>query len=303
MKNKKIELAEKSLLGLSIGDAFGDSFFGDEDTAKNCIYDHIIPTYTKWEFTDDTVMAVAITNNLKQFNQINQDQLAKQFAKNYAMDMNRGYGASIHRLLRGLNEGDKWQDLSSNQFEGEGSMGNGSSMRASSIGCFFYDDHKLLIQEAYKSSEVTHWNIEAKVGTAAIALAAAQAINLRLENKSITGEEFILNIADKLEDSDTKSKIAKGASLPKSYKIETIVYALGNGVRLLAKDTVPIAIWCAAHYLDNYEEALWKAVSALGDRDTICAMVGGIVSLYADESTIPKEWIEKVEKTENSGFI
>lgn len=303
MKDNRIRLAEKSLLGLSIGDAFGDSFFGDESIAKACIYNHTIPTYTKWEFTDDTVMAIAITNNLKQFNQINQDQLAIQFGKNYERDPNRGYGASIHRLLRGLKEGEKWQELSSKQFNGEGSMGNGAAMRATPIGCFFYDDYKLLIQETYKSSEVTHWNIEAKVGATAIALAAALAINLRLENKCISGEEFILSIANKLEDSDTKSKIIKGATLPKSYKIETIVSALGNGIRLLSKDTVPIAIWCAAHYLNDYEEALWKAVSALGDRDTICAMVGGIVCLYADDTTIPKEWKEKVEKITNSGFI
>lgn len=301
--NSRIKFAEKSLQALSIGDAFGDSFFGDEDVAKNCIYNRTIPTYTKWEFTDDTVMAIAVTNNLKEFGQINQDQLATQFAKNYEKDMNRGYGASIHRLLRGLGKGEKWAELSSSQFAGEGSMGNGAAMRVTPLGCFFYDNYDLLIQEAYKSAEVTHWNIEAKVGAAAIAVAAALAINLKLTNKHISGEEFILDVADKLEDSDTKSKIAKGTSLPKSYKIETIVAALGNGVKLLSKDTVPIAIWCAAHYLDNYEEALWKAVSALGDRDTICAMVGGIVCLYAENNTIPQKWQEWVEKVENSEFI
>ncbi|MFV0363721.1 MAG: ADP-ribosylglycohydrolase family protein [Suipraeoptans sp.] len=299
----RIKLAEKSLRGLSIGDAFGDSFFGDEDVAGNCIYNRTIPAYTKWEFTDDTVMAIAVTNNLKRFHHIDQDGLAAQFAKNYEKDPNRGYGASIHRLLRGLGEGKRWQDLSSEQFYGEGSMGNGAAMRVAPLGCFFYDDYDLLIQEAYKSAEVTHWNIEAKIGADAIAVAAALAINLKLENKHISGEEVILAVASKLEDSDTKSKIAKGVSLPKSYRIETIVSALGNGVRLLSKDTVPIAIWCAAHYLDNYEEALWKAVSALGDRDTICAMVGGIVCLYAENNTIPQKWQEWVEKVEDRDFI
>lgn len=40
MENKmnisdKIEFVGKSLQGLSIGDAFGDSFYGSEDVAKN----------------------------------------------------------------------------------------------------------------------------------------------------------------------------------------------------------------------------------------------------------------------------
>ncbi|MDF2440306.1 MAG: hypothetical protein JWN98_1290, partial [Abditibacteriota bacterium] len=37
------------------------------------------------------------------------------------------------------------------------------------------------------------------------------------------------------------------------------------------------------------ENALWLAVSGLGDRDTTCAMVGGIVALSAPD-TIPPLW-------------
>lgn len=45
---------------------------------------------------------------------------------------------------------------------------------------------------------------------------------------------------------------------------------LGNGEKLISQDTVHFTIWCAANYADSFEEALWRAVSALGDRDTIC---------------------------------
>lgn len=57
-------LAHKSIKGLSIGDAFGDSFFGEQDKILNFIKERKIPL-TKWEFTDDTVMALAILDELE----------------------------------------------------------------------------------------------------------------------------------------------------------------------------------------------------------------------------------------------
>ncbi|MEA5594520.1 ADP-ribosylglycohydrolase family protein [Rivularia sp. UHCC 0363] len=62
---------------------------------------------------------------------------------------------------------------------------------------------------------------------------------------------------------------------------------LGNGTKVSAQDTVPFTLWCAAQHLDNYEEALWLTVSGLGDRDTNCAIVGGIVSLSTGVESIP----------------
>jgi ADP-ribosylglycohydrolase len=53
---------------------------------------------------------------------------------------------------------------------------------------------------------------------------------------------------------------------------------------------VPFVLWCAAQSLDDYEEALWLTVAGLGDRDTTCAMVGGIVSCYTGVDAIPAAW-------------
>ena len=46
---------------------------------------------------------------------------------------------------------------------------------------------------------------------------------------------------------------------------------------------------------DSYEEALWLTVSGLGDRDTTCAMVGGIVALYTGVKGIPAPWMQARE--------
>ena len=68
---------------------------------------------------------------------------------------------------------------------------------------------------------------------------------------------------------------------------------------MTAPDTVPFALWCAARHLSNYEAALWATVSGLGDRDTTCAIVGGIVVMYAGVESIPSEWLEHREQIPN----
>jgi len=53
---------------------------------------------------------------------------------------------------------------------------------------------------------------------------------------------------------------------------------------------VPFSLWCAARHLDDFTEAMWTTVSGLGDRDTTCAIVGGIVACAVGEEGIPKAW-------------
>jgi ADP-ribosylglycohydrolase len=300
-KTIRTQLAKKSLLGVSIGDAFGDSFFGKEDVVLAYIQKHQIPP-TKWEFTDDTVMAIAVYEQIVKNQTINQDELALLFASNHNKDENRGYGATARRILREIGEGNDWKSLSYGVFEGMGSMGNGASMRVSSIGAYFYDDLEKVKELAKLSAEITHANIEAITGAIAVALATALATQVGLGNMNISPDEFIQSVVAELPESDTKSKINKGLVVSYSYHIETVKSMLGNGSQIIAQDTIPFAIWCAAHNLKDFEKAIWKAVSILGDRDTICAIVGGIVSMSAHENTIPKLWLENVEKVEESIF-
>ena len=118
----RIAQAKKSLLGTSIGDAFGDSFFGDTNLIIKHIQKRQIPQ-SLWEFTDDTVMAIAIFEQLEKNSGINQDELAQQFVTNHDKDPNRGYGATARRILREIGEGGNWKVIASEAFEGMGIYG------------------------------------------------------------------------------------------------------------------------------------------------------------------------------------
>ena len=154
---------------------------------------------------------------------------------------------------------------------------------------------------ARASAEVTHAHIEGIAGAMAAAAASALLLNKKLGRYFGEGEVFLRDVADKLPETDTKYKILSAVAIKKESSIDFVVSALGNGMMLTAQDTVPFCLWCAAHFYESVEEALWTAVSALGDRDTICAIVSGMISLYADE--LPQQWLSHMEHPEDSEFF
>ena len=298
---QRIALAYTALKGTSIGDAFGESFFGE----RNMILEHLdkkeIPT-TSWDFTDDTIMAIAVFEQLEKNQTIIQDELVEAFSKNHQLDLYRGYGTTVRTILRDIHEGKDWKILAPAVFEGMGSMGNGAAMRVCPIGAYYYDDLEKVKELAILSAKVTHTNIEGITGAIAIAIATAIATQIKINKLEITPLEFITKVITYLPDSDTTSKINKSLSVPYSYTTETIKSILGNGVKIMAVDTVPFSIWCAAHSITHFENALWKAVSVLGDRDTICAMVAGITIMSSHQETIPEDWYTSVEDIKTSIF-
>jgi ADP-ribosylglycohydrolase len=70
----------------------------------------------------------------------------------------------------------------------------------------------------------------------------------------------------------------------------TVAAELGNGSAVLAADTIPFAVWCAAAHLGDYPGALWACAWAGGDIDTTCAIAGGIVAGAVGADGIPADW-------------
>lgn len=299
--SERIKLAEKSLKGVSIGDAFGESFFRERELVLKHLAEKTVPE-TTWDFTDDTIMAIAVFEQLEKNKSIVQDELANAFAKNHSLDLYRGYGATARTILREIENGKQWQTVSKSVFEGMGSMGNGASMRVSPIGAYFYDDLEKVKHEAIKSAEITHSNIEGITGAIAVAISCALATQSKLTGKILPPNDFISLVIEHLPDSDTTSKIKKSLHVPYSYSIKTVESILGNGVRIMAVDTVPFSVWCSAHNLTNFENALWKGISILGDRDTICAIIGGITIMSTTDEKIPEKWLTEVEDFNESIF-
>lgn len=276
--------ARLSLEGLSVGDAFGDRFFLYPETIESVIERRIVPA-APWPYTDDTVMGLAVVEILEEHGAIDQDALARRFADRYSAEPHRKYGGMAHRILIEIGRGADWRKVAGEVFDGMGSMGNGGAMRAGPIGAWYADDLAQAAEQARCAAEVTHAHLEGQAGAMAVAVAAAWA-----SRGHGSGREMLEAAIDHLPDSETRAWIAKALSLPEGFSVASAASVLGNGIRLTAQDTVPFALWCAVRSLDDFEEALWITVSALGDRDTTCAIVGSIVALAVGIEGIPEAW-------------
>ncbi|MGH2478140.1 MAG: ADP-ribosylglycohydrolase family protein [Ktedonobacteraceae bacterium] len=286
-----------SLDGLSIGDAFGERFFLFTVTGvQRCLDLRVLPEAKRsiWLFTDDTQTALSLVEILRRWGSIEQDMLAESFVAHY--DATRAYGPNMHKLLCALRDGqENWRELTPAQFDGQGSYGNGAAMRVAPLGAYFADDLPRVVEQARLSAEVTHSHPEGIAGAIAVAVAAALAWQARQAHERPGRAEFIERVLPLVPTSTVQRKLQRARDIAPHTPTETAASMLGSGYQISAQDTVPFVLWCAVQYLDNYEEALWQTASGLGDIDTTCAMVGGIVSLYTGVEQIPEQWSERRE--------
>jgi ADP-ribosylglycohydrolase len=284
----RLKNARKSLEALSVGDAFGDRFFTNPEIVERLIQTRTVPA-APWLFTDDTVMAISIVDVLADCGAIQQDRLADFFGARYLLDPARGYGGTSHGILTRLGSGEPWRNVAPSVFGGNGSMGNGGAMRAAPIGAFFFDDLSRAVEEARRSAEVTHAHPEGQAGAVAVAVAAAWTAN-----GGALATELFTCILDYTPNGETRDGVERASRLPPDYDVRTAVSILGNGSQVISQDTVPFAIWNVARGLRDFEDAMWSTVSGLGDRDTTCAIVAGIVGAHPG-AVVPAEWIEARE--------
>lgn len=286
-----------SLEGLSVGDAFGELFFSFAPSSYHRYFaDRWLPDAPpgSWRYTDDTQMALTVVETLRRCGSIDQDWLAGSFATHY--ESGRGYGANMHRLLRDLRaDRSAWRTLAPAQFSGHGSYGNGAAMRVAPLGAYFADDLQRVVEQARLSAEVTHSHLEAIAGAIAIAVGAALVWQAREAGERPTRVEFLDRLLPLVPSSGVRDRLRRARNISPNTSATAAASMLGSGYQISALDTVPYALWCAGQFLDDYEEALWQTASGLGDVDTTCAMVGGIVALYAGVENIPADWVSKRE--------
>jgi ADP-ribosylglycohydrolase len=274
--------ARRSLDGLSIGDAFGERFFGPPETVRRRIDSRVFPS-GRLGYTDDTVMALSVVEVLERFGRIDQDELARRFARKFERDPTRGYGGTAFGILDAICQGGDWRALSRAAFGGAGSMGNGAAMRAAPIGAYHGGSLRETVEDATLSAAVTHGHPDGQAGAVAVAVAASH-----LAGGGALDDLFEVVIAH-VPAGATRDGVRKAAELPRTSGVGRTAALLGSGQRVLSQDTVPFCLWCAHRSGGDYVEALWLTVAGLGDRDTTCAIVGGIVASMPGAS-IPEAW-------------
>lgn len=176
-------------------------------------------------------------------------------------------------------------------------------MRAAPIGAYFAPDLERVRVEALRSAEPTHAHPDGAAGAVAVAIAAALAVG-----GTIDGEAMLAEVARWTPDGPTRDGLRTAARLGLAAAVDDAAELLGTGASVTARDTVPFALWAAARHLTSYEDALWVATALSGvdlaanphaifavDRDTIGAIVGGVVACMTGVDSIPLLWREATE--------
>ena len=113
---------KRSLDGLALGDSLGRAL-------------RVAPTDdpsfddAPWPYTDDTEMAIAISQLLADHGRIDQDDLAQRFASRFTANPDRGYGGVAFWILSRISAGHGWRAVAAEPYGGSGSLGNGAAMR------------------------------------------------------------------------------------------------------------------------------------------------------------------------------
>lgn len=238
------------MLGAIVGDIAGSRFEFDNIKTKDFTLLH-----AACEFTDDTVMTVAVAKAI-----LDCDDFAalpaltvkymRDFGQRYP---NRGYGGSFARWLRCDDPKPYW------------SYGNGAAMRISPVG-FLCDSEAEIKTYSHAVTAVTHDHPEGLKGAEAVATAVFLA---RLGQS----KEEIFECLSKDYYPELKSK-----ELTYPYMLEHYHWGYGDG-SVTCQSSVPQALAC--FYLSTgFEDTVRTAVSIGGDSDTIAAMAGGIAEAY-----------------------
>lgn len=243
------------MYGAILGDIVGSRFEFHNYKEK----DFELFTYD-CEFTDDTVMTIAVEKALMEsgYKYWNLSKKARDCLRKYGRKYpNLSYGANFKGWL--LENGQK----STNSY------GNGATMRVSGIGWIATDLNQVKRMSRIVTN-VSHSHLEAIKGAAAIAscIYLAKTKHSKDEIRSyIENNYYAMNF--------TIQKIRKTYS----YNVS-------------CQGSAPQAIECFLESTD-FEDALRNAISIGGDSDTIGAMTGAIAEAYYG---IPSWMADKAKK-------
>ena len=247
------------MYGAILGDIIGSPYEFDRGSKTKDF-----PLFCKFsEFTDDTVMTIAVADAFLPVQLGMEDDAIRQ---RVVMKMQRygrlyphaGYGGRFRRWLRDRNP------------QPYNSWGNGSAMRVSAVGWLF-DDLETVRRMARLSAEVTHNHPEGIKGAEATASAIflTRTGSTKAEIKAYIEENFHYDL------SRTCDEIR-----PNYYHVES------------CQETVPEAITA---FLEgqSFEDAIRTAVSLGGDCDTLTCIAGSMAEAFYG---IPEELKEECRK-------
>jgi ADP-ribosyl-[dinitrogen reductase] hydrolase len=274
------------LRGIAVGAAVGDALgmpleFLPARPINAFETDMVKGSLPAGSFTDDTEMALALSESLLITHPLDPDDLAGRFAGWYH---NNPPDIGIHtsHVLRMIASGTPWREASTTVYRANPiSAGNGSLMRCWPIAIACWNNSAYLVAESRLQSEVTHMHKDCVDACVFTNLLISRIINGR--QTSAPGallREGIAIAAEKVTfDPDFRTTIDLAPVRSRKDLPNT------GWVR----HTLESALW-AVLTTQSFEEALIQAVNLGNDADTTGSVTGAIAGAMYGFSNIPTRW-------------
>jgi poly(ADP-ribose) glycohydrolase ARH3 len=218
--------------------------------------------------------------------------MAAVFARNFAAEPWRGYGAAPPQVFRLIERGVPWDQASRALFGGSGSFGNGAAMRVAPAALLTFRDLEQVASLARQTAIITHAHELGLEG----AVLQASAIALLLQHPPdapLDGPALLDALRARLQTPLYLQKLERIQALLPDAAREEVIAQLGNGIQ--AYEAVPTALYAFLRHAASFPQAVAYAISLGGDTDTIASMAGALAGAHLGEQAIPSPWREEVE--------
>jgi poly(ADP-ribose) glycohydrolase ARH3 len=283
---------EGCLFGLAVGDALGGKFEAQTAEAIRTRFPSIerliaYPEEELW-YTDDTQMAIGVSEALIERGEVVEEALCRAFVANYLPS--RGYGRGARLVLEAMEDGRDYHQIAEQYFPG-GSFGNGAAMRVAPVGLLFRDDPARLWEQARLSALPTHLHPLGIEGAQLLALAVALCSGM--ERFDHAG--FFTRLHRACESEVYRAKIEEAARI----QVPEDLAGLGNQIEAL--HSVPTAIASFALTPESFEATISNVIFLGGDTDTLAAMAGALSGAYVGAGRLPSRLVGLLESSPKGG--
>jgi ADP-ribosylglycohydrolase len=178
------------------------------------------------------------------------------------------------------------------RYSGVYSAGNAPAMRSALIGVCYGHDVPRMRALVRAATRVTHTDLKAQNGAAAVALAAHFSAT---RNGDVAPDEFV-DALEPLCDKDARivsmmRSVARSVARGETAESYAASIGCGSGVTGYIYHTVPMAVHIWLRRQSDYRGALIESVRLGGDTDTLAAVVGALVGTRTGKEGIPEEWL------------
>jgi ADP-ribosyl-[dinitrogen reductase] hydrolase len=283
--------SSRAIVGVLIGTAVGDAIGLPMEGLSARRQQRLFPLPLRHRFigrhgmtSDDTEHTVMLAQALLE-HPADPDAFQRCFAwklRWWLLSLPAGVGFATLRAILKL-----WAGCSPKK-SGVYSAGNGPAMRSALLGVYFAQDPDRLAKYVQASSTITHNDPRATITAQGVAETAAW---MAVQGEDVPALLDSLQAISPLPEwVSIVEKLRQGLSSEQSTSEFAATIGAVHGVSGYAFQSVPVAIYAAVRYRNNFEAALTEAIACGGDSDTVGAITGALVGSRVGVEGIPSAW-------------